>query len=100
MELLEGAVTWRDSMRHPADMLQEAVQKLHDSGWVHGDIRETNVLVSSDRQVLPDHGGAPDAQWTSLKASIGTPKEPYAPTLEIFLHRVVFSFGCFILIAP
>ena len=52
MELLEGAVTWQSSMHHPTDMLREAVKKLHGAGWVHGDIRGTNVLVSNERQVF------------------------------------------------
>ena len=52
MEFLEGAVIWQSSMQHPTDMLREAVKKLHGAGWVHGDIRGTNVLVSNERQVF------------------------------------------------
>ena len=54
MELLEGAVTWQKSIwQRPTEMLREAVKKLHGVGWVHGNIRGTNVLVSNGRQVLP-----------------------------------------------
>jgi|LauGreDrversion4_1035100.scaffolds.fasta_scaffold71964_1 tRNA A-37 threonylcarbamoyl transferase component Bud32 len=51
MELLEGAVTWQSSMQHPTNMLREAVKKLHGAGFVHGDIRDTNILISNERQV-------------------------------------------------
>ena len=43
MELLEAAVTWHESSWHSDEKLLEAIRKLHDMGWVHGDIRGTNV---------------------------------------------------------
>ena len=51
MEHVEGACTWDAATGNhkPADALRGAVAALHAAGFVHGDMRECNVLVKEGK---------------------------------------------------
>ena len=42
---------WSDAKYRPASKLMDAVHSLHAAGFVHGDLREPNVLVSAGGEV-------------------------------------------------
>ena len=59
MELVQGAAAWGEDSNAKGDrndQLVEAVRRLHAGGWVHGDLRQGNVLLAADsgRVVLVD----------------------------------------------
>lgn len=55
MECLLGASMWNriDGMDKPREALRAAVAALHEAGFVHGDLRECNILVKK-QQVCTD----------------------------------------------
>ena len=50
MEHLAETVSWDSAMRKPSDELGQAVQGFHAAGYVHGDLRECNVLVRQGQE--------------------------------------------------
>ena len=49
MEYMEEAHMWDCEMDEPGDALRAAVAALHTAGFVHGDLRDCNVLAEKQR---------------------------------------------------
>ncbi|KXZ44867.1 hypothetical protein GPECTOR_61g820 [Gonium pectorale] len=58
-----------------------AVEALHNSGWVHGDLKPENAVVLPDRLVLIDVAGAASVRgtWDGFLPGSGTYTPCYAP---------------------
>ena len=62
------AVPWDDVSKKPCECLEVAVHSLHDTGFVHGDLRSCNVMVASSRVYVVDF------EWAG---QLGTARYPY-----------------------
>ena len=63
MEFVDGCL-WDDATEKPLAALQHAVQLLHGAGFVHGDLRPNNILVTSDGVRIIDFEWAGVAEQT------------------------------------
>lgn len=66
--------------------LCESVQKLHDSGWIHGDLHAGNVLVTRCSQpFLVDFGGS--QSWRGSRRFLASQSRCFAPPIPVVVHE-------------
>jgi len=89
MELLEEAAhfnpkTADDSLK---EKVRAAVKLMHDDGWVHGDLRDANILVKNGKVYLIDF------EWAGKPDIVNPPRYPASLNEQIWTEQVRIQKG-------
>ena len=87
-ELLEDAEHFNTKTHgHLKDRVRAAVDLLHSAGWVHGDLRDANILVKSDQVYLIDF------EWAGKPGNPNPPRYPASLSERIWTTEIRLSRG-------
>ena len=90
MELLEDAEHFNTKTHgHLQEQVSAAAKRMHDDGWVHGDLRDANILVKSGKVYLIDF------EWAGKPSKANPPRYPASLNEQIWTQLVQYSEGIY-----
>ena len=88
MELLEDVVHFNTKTHdHLKDRVRAAVKLMHYNGWVHGDVRDANIMVMDGEVFLID------IDWAGRPGEANSPRYPAALNKNIWTELVRLHTG-------
>ena len=89
MELLEDSEYFNEKHDHLRGPVSAAVDLMHNAGWVHGDLRDANILVKSDKVYFIDF------EWAGKPDNPIPPRYPASLSERIWTSEIRISKGIY-----